>query len=157
MNVYIVCSPGGHLTQALNALETFEGCDVFLVTLDFPNLRDISLKGIKKIHRVRLRFDYSMSLGVPVTLFLSFFQMIGLFLRKRPHIIFSTGSEIAIPAFLAGKLFFRTKLIFMESLTRIQELSLTGKVLYRFADLFLVQWEGLAGRVSNAVYKGRLI
>jgi len=71
--------------------------------------------------------------------------------------IVSTGSEIALPAFLIGKFLFRSKVIYMECFTRIETLSGTGKVVYRFSDLFLVQWPELAAKYEKASYEGRLI
>ena len=46
--------------------------------------------------------------------------------------------------------------IYVESYTRIHSLSLTGKILYRFADLFVVQWKQLALQYPKAVYGGAL-
>lgn len=157
MNVYIVASPGGHMTQALSVIDSFEGNDVFLITLDFPNTRNLSLKELKQIHRVRLWFGYSMKLGVPFTLLVSFWTILRIFLKNKPHLIFSTGSEIAVPAFFVGKFFFHARTIYMESLTRVHDLSLTGRLLYRFADVFLVQWRGLTEKYNKAIYKGRLV
>jgi beta-1,4-N-acetylglucosaminyltransferase len=45
----------------------------------------------------------------------------------------------------------------MECFTRIETLSGTGKVVYRFSDLFLVQWPELAAKHEKASYEGRLI
>jgi len=157
MNVYIVASPGGHMTQALSVTDAFEGTDIYLITLDFPNVRGLSLTDIKHIHRIRLWFGYSMKLGVPFTLLVSFWTIFKIFFRKRPHIIFSTGSEIAVPAFLLGRFIFSARTIYMESLTRVHDLSMTGKLLYRFAHVFLVQWRELAEKYKRALYRGRLV
>ncbi len=157
MNVYIVSSAGGHLNETLSMVEAFENCDIYAITLDFPNMKDVSFPYMKGIYKMRLWFDYSIKLGLPITLFFSFFSMLKIFLKHRPHIIFSAGSEIALPGFFLGKFLFRAKFIYMESLTRIKSLSLTGKIVYPFADLFLVQWPGLSEQHEKALYKGRLI
>ena len=157
MNVYLVSSPGGHLTETLGLVEALGGCDVYVITLDFPNMKDVALEGIRRIHRVKLLFGYSIKFGLPLTLLKSFFEIFWIFLKRRPHLIFSTGSEIALPAFLLGKFLFRSKVIYMECFTRTQTLSGTGKVVYSFSDLFLVQWEELVKKYPKALYKGRLI
>jgi len=157
MNVYIVASPGGHMTQALSVTDAFEGTDIHLLTLDFPNIRDLSLTDIKQIYRIRLWFGYSMKLGVPFTLLVSLWTIFKIFFKKKPHLIFSTGSEIAIPAFLIGKLIFRAKTIYMESLTRVNNLSMSGKLLYGLTDVFLVQWKELTEKYNKAIYRGRLV
>jgi beta-1,4-N-acetylglucosaminyltransferase len=157
MNVYLVSSPGGHLTETLSLVEVFEGCDVTVITLDFPNMKGVVLDGVQHLHRIKLLFGYSIRLGLPLTLLKSCFEIFWIFLKKRPHLIVSTGSEIALPAFLIGKFLFHSKVIYMECFTRIETLSGTGKVVYRFSDLFLVQWPELAAKYEKASYEGRLI
>jgi beta-1,4-N-acetylglucosaminyltransferase len=157
MNIFIVTSPGGHMNEVLSVAEAFEGCDVYLITLDFPNLKGLSLDGIKKIYRLKVFFDYSLKLGLPLTLLAGIFPMLGAFIAHRPHMIFSAGSEIALPAFVLGKFLFRAKVVYMESCTRIRTLSLTAKLVYKFADLFLVQWEELAAMYEKAQFRGRVI
>jgi len=157
MNVYIVSSPGGHLNETLSMVEAFEGCDVYLITLDFPNMKNLSLDCVKEICKLRLFFDYSVKFGLPITLLVGIFPMLWMFLRHRPHMMFSTGSEVALPAFVMGKFLFGAKVVYVECFTRIKTLSLTARIVNRFADLFLVQWEELAALHENAQYKGRLI
>lgn len=36
-----------------------------------------------------------------------------------------------------------TRIIFVESFCRVKSLSMTGRLLYYFADRFIVQWPGL--------------
>ena len=157
MNIYLVSSPGGHLTETLSLVKAFPGCDVDVITLDFPNMKDLVLEGIREIHKIKLCFNYSIKFGLPITMLKSFFVMFGIFLKRKPHIIFSTGSEIALPAFLIGKFLFRSKVVYIECFTRIETLSLTGKIVSHFSDLFLVQWEELAAKYDEALYRGRLI
>jgi beta-1,4-N-acetylglucosaminyltransferase len=157
MNIYLVSSPGGHLTETLSLMETFGDADVYVITLDFPNMKGVVVEGVKELYRIKLLFGYSIKFGLPLTLLKSFFEMTWIFLKRRPHVIISTGSEIALPAFLIGKFIFRSKVIYMECFTRIQTLSGTGKAVYRFSDLFLVQWPELAAKYEKASYEGRLI
>jgi beta-1,4-N-acetylglucosaminyltransferase len=153
-----ICSSGGHLTQALGTIEAFNGQDVFLVVHNFPNLREIQLEKVRRIYRLRIVFGYSSWVAVCLTMFLNLFQFIRIFWSEKPSILFSTGAEIAVPAFYIGKIIFRTKLIFLESLARVKDFSLTGKLVYPIADLFLVQWPELLDKNRpKAVYGGRLI
>lgn len=48
-------------------------------------------------------------------------------------------------------------IVYVESLARISSLSLTGKVLYWIADLFVVQWEELKLTHPRAKYHGILV
>ncbi|MDR2018244.1 MAG: hypothetical protein LBQ00_05150 [Syntrophobacterales bacterium] len=157
MNIYIVSSPGGHLNETLSMIEAFKDCDVYLITLGFPNMKGFSLDCVKKICRLKLFFDYSVKFGLPITLLVGMFSMLRMYIAHRPHMIFSAGSEIALPAFVLGKYLFGAKVVYLESFTRIKTLSLTAKIVYHFADLFLVQWEELAAMHEKAQYQGRII
>ena len=153
-----ICSSGGHLTEALNTIEAFKGRDVFLIVHNFPSLREIQLDNIKRIYRLSIVLGYSSWIAVLLTAFVNLFQLIRIFWVEKPFLLFSTGAEIAIPAFYIGKIFFRTKLIFLESLARVNALSYTGKLLYPIVDLFLVQWPQLLEKAGRkAIYGGRLI
>ncbi|KAI0462480.1 hypothetical protein LJB42_003974 [Komagataella kurtzmanii] len=50
-----------------------------------------------------------------------------------------------------------TRIIYMESLTRVNELSLSGKLLYLVADRFVVQWPELAQKYRRTEYHGILV
>ncbi|WP_191976308.1 hypothetical protein [Limosilactobacillus reuteri] len=48
----------------------------------------------------------------------------------------------------------KKKVIYIESFARITTPSLTGKILYHFADLFIVQWKELLKVYPKAKYFG---
>lgn len=48
------------------------------------------------------------------------------------------------------------KIIFSESFACVYHMSLTGKILYTFSDLFCVQWNDLKEKFPKAEYIGRL-
>ncbi len=52
-----------------------------------------------------------------------------------------------------------TRIAYVESIARVQSLSLSGKVLYysRVADVMLVQWPEMAQRYPRCRYVGRLM
>lgn len=51
------------------------------------------------------------------------------------------------------------RLVYVESIARVQRLSLSGRLLYhlRMTDMFFVQWEDLLDVYPRAMYKGRLM
>lgn len=75
--------------------------------------------------------------------------------RVRPQAILSTGPWVAVPVMALGKLF-GAQIIFIETGSRVRALSATGKVMYRLATLFFVQWPDLLARYPRARYAGRL-
>ena len=49
------------------------------------------------------------------------------------------------------------KLLFIESMAKVKKPTLTARMLYPLADLFLVQWPGLLKYFPRAKYLGRLV
>jgi UDP-N-acetylglucosamine:LPS N-acetylglucosamine transferase len=78
----------------------------------------------------------------------------------RPVAILSTGPAIAVPVSIIGKVL-GARIIFVETGSRIQSLSLTGRIMYRWAHLFFVQWPQLREKLPaddpRVIYAGRLI
>ena len=65
----------------------------------------------------------------------------------------TTGALIAYPFCVIGKMM-GAKIIYVESFARVKKPSLTGKLLYPFADLFIVQWEDMLEKYPKAVLGG---
>lgn len=60
-----------------------------------------------------------------------------------------------IPICLIAKLFGK-KLIYIESFAKINSPTLSGKMLYRFADRFYIQWESMRKYYPKAIYCGSI-
>ncbi len=76
--------------------------------------------------------------------------------REKPDIIISSGAGIAPPFFLVGKLL-GSKLIFVEIYDFIKYPTLSGKMIYPFADLFIVQHKQQLKSYPNAVMVGNIL
>ena len=74
---------------------------------------------------------------------------------ERPDIVITTGAG-AVVCFCVFAKIFGAKLIFIESMAKVKKPTLAGRMLYPFADLFLVQWPGLLKYFPKAKYLGRL-
>lgn len=81
------------------------------------------------------------------------FQSLGIFLKERPDAVISTGVLATIPMCLLCKLFGK-KVIYIESFAKVTSPTETGKLLYKIADRFYVQWESMLEVYPNAVFKG---
>ena len=69
--------------------------------------------------------------------------------RQRPDVIVSTGAGVAVPFLLLGKLF-GCKTVFIESVTRIETLSLSARLVRPFLDILYVHWPQLQRRYPRA-------
>jgi UDP-N-acetylglucosamine:LPS N-acetylglucosamine transferase len=143
----LICSAGGHYTEMLQLWEAFEENPKFLLT--YREVTTMNQEGTYYLENI-FRGPVAFIKGV-VKIFL-------ILLKERPDILFSTGSEIAAPAFYFGKFFYRTRLIYLECSAQVYRPSLTGRFIYPITDLFLVQWEPLLKRYGpKAKYVGGLI
>jgi UDP-N-acetylglucosamine:LPS N-acetylglucosamine transferase len=99
-----------------------------------------------------------MPFGVILSLLASFWMFVRVFRRERPDFIVTVGAEIAIPALLVNRLFFRRPSLYIESLACVEKPSLTGRITSHLADRVFVQWPGLLPHYGRRVeYHGRLL
>ncbi len=73
--------------------------------------------------------------------------------HERPDMVVSTGASISINFAIVARLL-GIKFMYVESISRAQELSLSGKLVYWLAHEFYVQWPGLCKRYPRAIYRG---
>ncbi|NXT97864.1 ALG14 transferase, partial [Buphagus erythrorhynchus] len=82
--------------------------------------------------------------------------------KRQPDLILCNGPGTCVPvclsAFLLGLLRIkRTIIVYVESICRVETLSLSGKILYYFSDYFIVQWPDLKKKYPKSVYLGRIV
>ena len=87
-----------------------------------------------------------------------FFQVLRILRGEKFHCIIGVGSSTAVPVFFAAKIF-GVKTLFIESITRVTELSKTSKILLKFniATHIFAQWEPLAEKYPKVEYKGNIL
>lgn len=146
MKIALACSHGGHLTEILQLMDAFEGHDIFFITYETPQSVELGKKyTLKNLGKNPYRFIACCP------------RIISILMEERPDLIISTGSEIAIPVFYIAWIL-SIKTMFIESLCRVKEPSLTGKIVYPVAGTFLVQWVELQAKFGRkAQYWGNVL
>lgn len=145
----LVCSPGGHLLQMLRLQPAWGRMPCTWVTLEAPDSTHL----LREQSVVFAKGPTNRSLRALLANFGIAWRVVR---RERPAAILSTGAALAVPFFLVGKLH-GVRLVYVESLTRTEELSLAGKLVYPLADAFFVQWPGAAAKRRRARYVGGLL
>jgi len=86
----------------------------------------------------------------------NFFYACRLFIKEKPLAMFSTGGPICLPFALLARLT-GTKFVFLDTMSRVTELSNSGKLIKKFGlyDSFLCQWPSVARQYSGAEYHGQ--
>lgn len=158
MRICLTCPPGGHLDQLMSIKEAFKGNDVFFVTSSSETSG--KLIDIRKIYYVK---NQPKSDSFYIYMFSLIFYCISLILpcvrilcEEKPDVIIGCGGETTLIMSHLGKLM-GIKIIFLETLTRVHDLSISDKLVLNIADLFLVQWKGLADRYKKTKYWGKVI
>lgn len=114
----------------------------FDITIEIPPARDKYSK-IKTL------------ITLPYFLFFSIFISLKLLYSYRINTLVSTGPGIAfIPAIIFR--LFGKQVIFIETWSRFNTYSITGKLMYKIASKFYVQNKDLLNLYPNAIYSGRL-
>lgn len=76
--------------------------------------------------------------------------------RERPDVIISTGAAPPCLCCLLAKLL-GAKVVWVDSITNVERISLSGRMVRPMADLFLVQWPELARKYRGVEYVGAII
>lgn len=144
----LVCSPGGHLLQMLALQPAWSDLDRTWVTL-----RSTDVEYLLRDE------DVVFGHGPTPRNIGNFFRNLRLAWRvlaeHDPQVIVSTGAGLALPFFILGRLRGR-RLVYVESVTRVEKLALTGRLVYPLSDAFFVQWPGLSHR-RRARFHGSVI
>ncbi|MEZ4710466.1 MAG: PssD/Cps14F family polysaccharide biosynthesis glycosyltransferase [Caldilineaceae bacterium] len=147
--IAIVCSHGGHLTESMQIMDAFEDHKFFFAT--YHSTRNGEVQQLAPAY-------FMHNVGVnPLRMLQAFGWALWIVLKERPDVIVSLGAEIALPFFVWGKLT-GARTIFIESWCRIENLSLTGKLVYPIVDVFWVQWPQLLSIAGpKAKFRGAVI
>lgn len=174
-----VLGSGGHTAEMLSLLRgldaaTYAPRDYVLATSDhtsaarieaFEQQRAGAASDVALSHQL-LRLPRSREVGqsysssVLTTLY-ACVHAGALVLRRRPSLLLCNGPGTCIPVCAAA---FALRLLgikyvtimYVESICRVQTLSMSGRILLQFADHFLVQWPQLAAKYPKARFIGRL-
>ena len=157
MRIMVVLGEGGHTKEMVTLVEMLgDEIEYGYIVADDDEVSESKITRRGPVFKViRPRDKVHHIVGDSVKTLKCILQTAGALRSFRPHAILSAGPSIAVAASVAAKLM-RLKVIFVETGSRITFLSVTGKIMYRLADLYFVQSEELAQEYDRAVYAGRL-
>lgn len=148
--VMFACNEGGHFSQMMALKSLFGKYRTVIVTdndratVDLPGLEEIEAleyamgfadkrRKLAKSHKILTRRSY-------ISGYLKLFvQCLKIWLKYRPKVIVSTGSNIAVAMFLWGHLF-GSKIIYIESRAKVRTKNVTGSLCGNWCDKIIVQW-----------------
>jgi len=133
--VLLVASSGGHLLQLLQLADLWPRERRHWVS--FRKSDAVSLLAGERVTWAH----HPTNRNVP-NLIRNFALALPLLRRGDVAAIVTTGAGVAVPFALAGRLL-GVNVVYVESMARITAPSLTGRLVYPFADTFIVQWPSL--------------
>ena len=152
--VLFISSTGGHFTELMSLSPLFEKYDYTIITEKDKTSENLKEKFGKKL--------YFLPYGTRSKLFTYIFKYlylciktVYLYFKIRPKVIVTTGTHTAGPMCILGKIF-GSKIIYIETFANIDKKTATGKIIYKIADLFIVQWEEMLKLYPKAVYGGSI-
>lgn len=140
-DMLVVCSPGGHFSEARELMNDLQEVDYKYVIHLSPaipeNMKDrvIIAPHAERDPRLLLQFIFALRC----------------LWREKPKLIITTGAAIAVPFGLAAKLY-RIPLVYIESPTRVNTPSLSARLCYRFSDVLYVRHKTLLKFFPRARY-----
>lgn len=146
--ICFAASSGGHYEQLMMLKPLMEKYDSFILTEKTQYGAEVAGEKTYYLKQVN-RKEETFLLRMLQNVFLTF----GIFLKEKPNVVICTGVLAMIPMCLLVKLF-GGKLIYLESFAKVTSPTETGKLLYRFADQFYVQWEPMKKVYPKAIYLG---
>lgn len=150
MKVLFAASSGGHLEEIKRLENLVDLADGVLLTEKVNYSTNDGQRRVYYVPQVNRREPLCL-----IKLIWIFFLSMRVILQEKPDFIISTGALAALPVCFISRLF-SIQLIYIESFARRTELSLSGKLIYKFADVFVVQWEELLALYPKAVYWGMI-
>jgi len=149
MKICFAGSAGGHLSQLLKIASAWSGYEVCWITTTEVVRASLGEQG-------NVHVAGECNRQHPVRVLRVFLRCLRILRRERPDVVISTGAAPGCMAAILGHLA-GAKVIWLDSITNVNRLSLSGRLVRPFADLFLVQWPALARKYRGVEYVGAVI
>lgn len=152
---------GGHLWQSLSLIGNLDGeyefCYISTTRSSPPRAGTIPegrIYFVSDVATLETTSRWKMVAG----LVKSFFGSLRVLRQAKPTVVICVGTAISVPILLATR-FLRIPGVYIESVTRIHDLSLTGKIIHRLrlSERLYVQWPEVHSKYRSTVYQGTVM
>ncbi len=149
LKICLVASAGGHISQLLKLAATWNGYETFCVTTT-----RVVRNNLSKLGEVYVVGECNRQ--HPIRVIAVFLRCLRIMLRERPDVVISTGAAAGCMLCFLCKMI-GAKVVWIDSITNVERISLSGRMVRYIADLFLVQWPELAGRYKKVEFVGTVV
>ena len=148
--VCFAASSGGHFEQLMMLKPLMEQYDSFIITE--KTSYHTKVDGQRMYYQKQINRKEKLVL---LKLFCNLVTSLYIFIKERPDVVITTGVLAMIPISVIAKKCGK-KLIYIESFAKVNSPTKTGRYLYKYADLFYVQWETMLEIYPDAIYLGAI-
>jgi UDP-N-acetylglucosamine:LPS N-acetylglucosamine transferase len=145
--VLAVASGGGHWVQLLRLRPALSSCDVAYLTVQ-PSY-EAQVQG-SRFYAARDATRWSRW-----DLLCMIVRVVWVVLKERPDVVISTGAAPGVVALRVGK-WIGARTVWVDSIANVEEMSLSGRRVRHFADLWLSQWPEVA-KEQGCDFKGAIV
>ena len=149
LRICLAASAGGHISQLLKLSDSWKGYDTFYITTTEVMRNKLCKKG--KVYIVG-----ECNHKQPVRVVKVLLNCIRIVFKEKFNLVISSGAAVGCLMSFLGKMK-GAKVIWLDSITNVNRLSLSGRLVRPIADLCLVQWPDIADRYSGVEYAGAVI
>lgn len=180
LSLLVVAGSGGHTTEILRLLENLSNAysPRHYIVADTDEMSTHKINSFEQIradrnpsatfpeyyvHRIPRSREVQQSwLSSVLTTLYSMWLSFPLTYQVKPDLVLCNGPGTCVPicisALLLGILGIKKVIIvYVESICRVEHLSLSGKILFHLSDYFIVQWPTLKEKYPKSVYLGRIV
>ena len=149
LRICLAASAGGHISQLLKLAACWDAYKTFCVTTT-----EVVRDNLGKLGEVYVVGECNRQ--HPIRVLAVFLRCVRIIYKERPDVVISTGAAAGCILCFLGKLL-GAKVVWIDSITNVERISLSGRMVRYIADLFLVQWPELAGRYEKVEYVGAVV
>ncbi len=149
MKICLAASAGGHLTQLLKLSDCWQNHETFCVSTT-----EVMRQKREKYGKVYIVGECNRQ--HPMLVIKVLLRCIKVVFKERPDVVVSSGAAAGCIMCFLGKLL-GAKVIWIDSITNVERISLSGRMVRHIASLFLVQWPKLAEQYNHVEYVGAVI
>jgi len=149
LRICLAASAGGHISQLLKLTGCWNGYEAFCVTTT-----EVVRNKLNKLGKVYVVGECNRQ--HPIRVIAVFLRCIRIIFNERPHVVISTGAAAGCMLCFLGKIL-GARVVWIDSITNVERISLSGRMVRYIADLFLVQWPELAGKYKKVEFVGTVV
>jgi len=149
LRICLAASAGGHISQLLRLAECWNGYETFCVTTTH-----VMRNNLGKLGEVYIVGECNRQ--HPIRVIAVFLRCIRIIFKEKPDVVISTGAAAGCMLCFLGKVI-GAKVVWIDSITNVKRISLSGRMVRYIADLFLVQWPELADRYKKVEFVGTVV